>query len=316
MSCFSLQVHHTEKWSISCKGQHAAKLLLGLSTLFKQQGTRAVDGDSLSAHVSSSGAVVTFQMLGIQGQPERDGHSSSQLISLINDLKLRANALFEAGYTGGAMRKYVRAAWLLQDGEEKENAAAPMVEVVGVGSGKCRFVAEDAAAVKQLRLSVHLNLAAGAIRCKENYGALAAAKVALTLAPDGVKPLYRKAQAHLALQEYVEVEEALGQLLRIEPNNKAGRGLLLDSKKSRADQAKRTRATFSGMFDRAQRDGPLFDEAEIARQEAEEKRKTQYVANRAEEKRRGVEMLDVKEMSRLPEEYKQREVRSTGRGRI
>ena len=55
------------------------------------------------------------------------------------------------------------------------------------------------------RSSMTKSLAAGAIKCKEYYGALAAAEVALRLQPDGVKPLYRKAQAHLALQEYVEV---------------------------------------------------------------------------------------------------------------
>ena len=57
-----------------------------------------------------------------------------------------------------------------------------MVEVVGVGKGKTRFDASDAEKLRALRASIHLNLAAGAVKCKEYYGALAAAEVAL----DGV----------------------------------------------------------------------------------------------------------------------------------
>ena len=98
-----------------------------------------------------------------------------------------------------------------------------MVEVVVIGSGKCRFDAGDADAIKALRVSLHLNLAAGAIKCKEYYGALAAANVALALQPGGVKPLYRKAQALLALQDYAECESALADLLKTEPNNSAAR---------------------------------------------------------------------------------------------
>ena len=300
--------HPTEQYSLACEGEHAAKLVRGLASLFAKQRSRTIDGDALAKHAAAAGAVVTFQMLGVEEQPARDGKDSAALIASIGELKLRANALFEAGYTAGAMRKYVRAAWLAQDGDAKEDPAAPMVDVVGIGSGKCRFAAGDCETVKALRVSLHLNLAAGAIKLKENYGALAAAKVAHALQPEGVKPLYRRAQAHLALQEFVEAEEMLGRLLRIEPNNRAARGLLQETKRARGEQARRTRATFSGMFDRAQREGPLFDDEEIKLQEAEERRKTKYVADRAEEKRRGVEALDVKEMSRLPEDYKQREL--------
>ena len=39
-----------------------------------------------------------------------------------------------------------------------------------------------------------------------------------------------------------------------------------------------------------------------------EREKTKFVSDRAEEKRRGVEAIDVKEVSRLPEDYKQKEL--------
>ena len=60
-------------------------------------------------------------MVEVVSQPSRDGHTSAKLVRIISDVKQRANALFEAGYTAGAMRKYVRAAFLARDGEEKED---------------------------------------------------------------------------------------------------------------------------------------------------------------------------------------------------
>jgi len=48
----------------------------------------------------------------------------------------------------------------------------------------------------------------------------------------------------------------------------------------------------------------------VARQQAAEKEKTQFVRNREEEKRRGVQMIDTKELSRVPAEYQQREIDS------
>jgi len=293
-------VHHTEHFTLSCKGAHARTLVDALAKLFA----------ALGVHVEREGLELTCRVLDINAQMSREGHTSAALVAIIEDTKRRANALFEAGYVAGAMRKYVRATFLAQDGDEKEDPGAPMIEVVGTGSGTCRFDAGDAAKVTALRVSLHLNLAAGAIKCKEFYGALAAAEVALRLQPDGVKPLFRKAQAHLALQEFAEAEAAVGTLLKREPNNSAARRLLADSKGQRAEQARRTRATFSGMFDRAQRqpEGALFSEDEISRAARLEKERTKFVRDRAEEKRRGVEAIDVAEVSRLPDEYKQREL--------
>lgn len=43
---------------------------------------------------------------------------------------------------------------------------------------------------------------------------------------------------------------------------------------------------------------------------SEEKKRTQFQADRAEERRRGVVAMDTKELSRLPEEYQQKEIDS------
>ena len=64
--------------------------------------------------------------------------------------------------------RYVFATWLLQDGSEEYAPNAPMSEVVGVAKGaephKCRFGSDLAERVTSLRVSLHLNLANGALK--------------------------------------------------------------------------------------------------------------------------------------------------------
>ena len=55
-------------------------------------------------------------------------------------------------------------------------------------------------------------------------------------------------------------------------------------------------------------EGPLYSKEEIARLERREKERTQYVADRAEERRRGVQVMDTQAMARLPEKYQQQQV--------
>ena len=230
-------------------------------------------------------------------------------------------------------------------------------QVVGIAKGdppcKCRFDESQAAAVKALRVSLHLNLAAGALKLSENYGALAAARVARELEPRAVKPLYREAQAHLALQDYPATRETLKLLLEIEPQNAAARKLAAEAKKGQDALKAAQKRSFVGLFSRAHKEGrPLYTKDEIERirtaglqpttsvmtmrpsfvctpgsaltrvrwsnvgvllragTTSEEKKRTQFQADRAEERRRGVVAMDTKELSRLPEEYQQKEIDS------
>ena len=117
-----------------------------------------------------------------------------------------------------------------------------------------------------------------------------------------------RATAQVALQDFTTARGLLVQLLKIEPKNAAARKLYDVCKKQNEASKAAERRTFTGLFSRAQREGPLYTKADIERARMSEKEKTQYVADRAEERRRGVEMLDVKELSRLPEEYQQKEL--------
>ena len=196
-----MTMYHGERAKITAKGEKAAYLLNALCAMRKAQGGCPIDASSASAHVKSSGLCVKMTILDQQPPDPKDGVSAAALLASAEDLKERANALLVGGYVANAMRKYVRATWLMQDGKEKEDPGAPMTEVVGIGKGdeprKHRFEPSQAKAVKALRVSLHLNLANGALKLEENYGALAAAQVARALEPEAVKPLYREAEAQV-----------------------------------------------------------------------------------------------------------------------
>ena len=157
----------------------------------------------------------------------------------------------------------------MQDGSEEYAPNAPMSEVVGVAKGaeprKCRFRSELRERVTSLRVSLHLNLANGALKLggHELYGALAAARVACELAPLSVKPLYRMAQAQLALHEFDECKATLLKLLKLEPSNGAARTLLAECSKRRADESEVIEGRFRGLFSGTHRQGKdLYDELE------------------------------------------------------
>lgn len=308
-----MTMYHGEKAKITAKGAQASYLLKGACELRKTCGGCQVDVESAAKHVAAHGLVLHVTVLD-QAPPEpRDGVSGAALLASAESLKERANHLLNAGYTGAAMRKYVRATWLMQDGKAEYDPALPMTEVVGVGRGdeprKTRFgSAELLEKATALRVSLHLNLANGALKMCENYGALAAARVARTIAPGAVKPIFREAQAQIALQDFTTARELLTELLRIDPQNAAARKLRESAKEKMAEVKAATRRQFTGMFSRAQCEGPLYTKDEIERTTKDELERTQYQADRAEERRRGVQMLDTKAMSRLPEEYQQKQI--------
>jgi len=310
-----MTMYHGEKAKLKATGEVATQMLEAICAMRKTHGGCPIDLTSAGPHVANRGLTLSVTILNHQMPQQKDGVTGEVLLAAVENLKDRANALLNAGYVAGAMRKYVRATWLMQDGIAKDDPSQPMTEVVGIAKGdpsdgplKHRFEPSQAAQVKALRVSLHLNLAAGALRLEENYGALAAARVARELEPGAVKPIYREAQALVALQEYTEATSVLKQLLQIEPNNGPARRLLATAKEQQKEVSTAIKKNFSGMFSRAQREAPLYTKADIERTTALERERTRYVADRAEERRRGMQMLDVQAISRLPEEYQQKQI--------
>jgi tetratricopeptide (TPR) repeat protein len=245
---------------------------------------------SLSLLLSLGACLGTSQV-----PPEpRDGQSGAFLLKIAEDLKQRANALLNAGYTAGALRKYKRAVWLIQDGKESDGSILrerngkerALADFVGASKGTpkegkrlfTRFVWHQQKSLKALRVSLHLNLAAGALKLGDNCGALAAARVARELEPKAVKPLYREAQAHLSLASYDEAREALKLLLEIEPSNMAARKLREAVRHADKSARKEEAGMFEGLFHRAKKDGPLYSDKEIEQQQRREREKTEASA--------------------------------------
>ena len=314
-----MTMYQGERAKVTAKAEEASKLLTALCAMRAAQGGCGVDAKAAAKHVAQVGLTLHVTILSQLPPASRDHLHGLELLAACEDIKARANALLTSGKTAGAMRKYVFATWLMQDGKEAYNPGLPMTEVIGVGKGDeprvCRFPPELAPKVKALRVSLHLNLANGALKLggtkggAENYGALAAARVARELAPESVKPLYREAQALVALQEFDEAKATLMALLKLEANNKDARALLATVKEQKQQVSSAIKQSFSGMFSRAHREGvPLYTKADIERTTAEEVKRTQYVRDRAEERRRGVEAYDVKAMGRLPEDLRQKEI--------
>ena len=329
-----MTMYQGERAKVTARGAKAGYLVEALCAMRRDQGGCSVDATAAAAHVrgaAAGGLVLTLTILHHRPPDPRDGVSGARLLASAESLKTRANALFNAGYVSNAMRKYVRATWLMQDGDESEAPNAPMTQVVGIGKGgeprRTRFNASQAAAVTALRLSLHLNLAAGALKLNELHGALAAAKVARELAPDSVKALYRQSCALAALHDFGSARDSLERVLQLDPNNGAARQLLERVRAGQASSLQAERRQFTGVFSRVHRGaagggpgggpggghskgegGALYNGAELREMERRERERTRYVSDRAEERRRGVEMLDVAELSRLPEEVRQREL--------
>ena len=163
-----MTMYQGERATISAAGADAAYLFRAFCALRREHGGCAVDADAGAAHVAAHGLELTLAILE-QAPPEpRDGVSAPALLAAAASLKARANALLNAGHVSAAMRKYVRATWLLQDGDAAYDPALPMAEVVGVGRGdeprRTRFGAPALRAqADELRLSLHMNLASGAL---------------------------------------------------------------------------------------------------------------------------------------------------------
>ena len=102
-------MYHGEKAKIVAAGAPAASLLRAICQMRQACGGCQL-GSSAGAHVVEAGLVLSVTILDQQPPAPRDGVSGHALLAAAEDLKARANALLNAGFTAGAMRKCVRAA--------------------------------------------------------------------------------------------------------------------------------------------------------------------------------------------------------------
>ena len=128
------------------------------------------------------------------------------------------------------------------------------------------FTDDEKVKSKALKLSLHLNSAAVALKQKEWRRAMQSAGKALDIEMANEKALYRRAQAAAEVEEYEEAKRDVKKLLEMDEKHREGRTLLARIKKLEAAQAKKDAKVFGGMFSKL---GGLYKE-EKAPEKADE----------------------------------------------
>ena len=111
-----------------------------------------------------------------------------------------------------------------------------------------QFTDDEKKASKKLKLSIHLNTAAVAIKDKTWSKARKASGEALDIESGNEKALYRRAQAATELEEYDEAEADVKKLIENDEGHKEARNLLAKIKRAKHAQAKKDAKVFGGMF--------------------------------------------------------------------
>ena len=235
-------VAERERCVISCGPEHA----------YGPRGLAAVEGLPGSRAVPA-GAVVEWdlELVKLEKAKEAWEMDEPEKIAAAEGAKQAGNARFKEGAFAAAVKKYSRA-----------------LNFVEYDSG---FGAEAKAQAAELKKACNLNLAAARLRTRDWKGAVTAADKVLEKDGLNAKALYRRAQARLALQDFVEAERDARVALAEDPSAADLRLLLARIKKEAAAYDKKEAKTFSNLFGR------------MAAMEAAEERKKK-TATKGEEK--------------------------------
>jgi len=151
-------------------------------------------------------------------------------IAAAETAKLAGNAKFKVGHFTAAIKKYSRA-----------------LNFVEYDSG---FGAEAKAQAAELKKACNLNLAAARLRTGDWRGVVTAADKVLERDGLNVKALFRRAQARLALQEFVEAERDARVALAEDPTAADLKALLAKIKKEAQAYDRKQAKQFSNLFGR------------------------------------------------------------------
>eukprot|EP01055_Gregarina_sp_Pseudo9_P000202 Gregarina_sp_Pseudo_9__201@NODE_1130_length_1854_cov_5_503581_g1057_i0_p1_GENE_NODE_1130_length_1854_cov_5_503581_g1057_i0NODE_1130_length_1854_cov_5_503581_g1057_i0_p1_ORF_typecomplete_len592_score149_25ANAPC3/PF12895_7/1_2e05DUF3856/PF12968_7/0_00022TPR_19/PF14559_6/8_6e03TPR_19/PF14559_6/0_4TPR_19/PF14559_6/0_005TPR_16/PF13432_6/0_033TPR_16/PF13432_6/0_078TPR_1/PF00515_28/3_2TPR_1/PF00515_28/1_7TPR_1/PF00515_28/6PAN_1/PF00024_26/0_0059TPR_2/PF07719_17/2_7TPR_2/PF07719_17/2e02TPR_2/PF07719_17/ len=99
------------------------------------------------------------------------------------------------------------------------------------------------------KLSAHLNLAAAKLNLQEYRECISQCYQATRLDSQCLKAYYRKAQAHLALDEFDEVDAVMTEVLKIQALDASFRKLQQECQLKRQHHAKKTTTVFKKMFE-------------------------------------------------------------------
>lgn len=250
---------------------------------FGADGLAAIEGLAGSLAVPAAGKDKDvgleweLELVKLQKAKESWEMDEPEKIAAAEAAKQAGNARFKAGRFAAAAKKYGRA-----------------LNFVEYDSG---FGAEAKAQAAELKKALNLNLAAARLRTKDWRGAVAAADKVLEKDGLNAKALYRRAQARLALQDFVEAERDARVALAEDPSAADLRTLLARVKKEAAAYDRKQAKTYSNLFGKM----AAMEAAEEQRRKKREQEEEEAKA-KAKAKEEGGEKMAVEEKEEKKEE--------------
>lgn len=104
--------------------------------------------------------------------------------------------------------------------------------------------------VNSLKLSANLNLSLSYLKLQNYFDARDSATEALKFDENNEKAYFRRGQALLSLGEPHLATKDFNEVLRLEPNNKAGQAQLVACQKQIKEQLSREKKIYANMFDK------------------------------------------------------------------
>jgi tetratricopeptide (TPR) repeat protein len=221
------------------KRGEAAEVTLAPRYAFGAEGAQRSSG----AVPPDASVTYTVELKEFENAKEPWSMSDEEKLEAAQRRKEKGNAQFKAGKWAAALAKYKSASDLAdQAGKDKEGLKAE---------------------ARDVRKSALLNQAACHLKLGANRDAISAADKVLEKDGSNVKALYRRAQAYLALADYVECETDIKRALAEDPKNVGVRLLQKEYKQKSAESRQKDKALFSRMF-KPSKDAPATPVASIA----------------------------------------------------
>jgi len=187
------------------------------------------------------GAFVEYEieLLAAETLPELDKMSLPDKIGIAERKKSVGNDYFKIGQYEYAYNLYKRA-----------------VEICESDFADADKYPQEVKTLLKIRIDSLNNLAYSYLKLDKCDLAIQSCDKVLTLDSENVKALYRKGMSLGAIQEYYEAIQVLGKLLKIEPNNAAGKAELSRLQAARANREKKEKAIYGSMLKGVERDDP------------------------------------------------------------
>ena len=207
----------------------------------------------------------------------RRGMDAAARLDKAEECKAQANEHFKNGKWKVSVVGYVAGIWFLKAGSppcprlvaSQESGFDEIESALGDGSGSITADVQNADGASALRITCHLNLAQAALKLSEWNVARVACRYVLEGAGDerNAKALFRLAKAEQGAGELGAAAGTVARLLKHDSSNAEARKLGEELRRQKAKEKK----AFSGLFDRAQKEGEgLYSAEEEARDKAEQ----------------------------------------------